>query len=265
MQQASDFLEESAALAALLLPLGDPDFARETQFKHWMINTILRHLHVWNIAADKSLDGDAAFSAFIAELMAGGRALKFIEVEAAYLNGLSGKALLHAWNAGCESLSARFADINPKVRLKWVGPDMSAISAITARLMETWAHAQAVYDLLGVERVDTDRIGNIVRLGVNTYGWTFKNRKEEPPGPMPRLHLTAPSGAVWEYGEGDDLIAGSATEFCQVVTQCRNISDTKLTVTGPVAMRWMRVAQCFAGPPNDPPPPGMRHLATNSM
>jgi uncharacterized protein (TIGR03084 family) len=137
---------------------------------------------------------------------------------------------------------------------------MSAISSITARLMETWAHAQAVYDRLGVERIDTDRIGNIVRLGVNTFGWTFKNRKEEPPGPMPRLHLTAPSGVIWEYGEGDDLIAGKANEFCQVVTQCRNIGDTSLTVTGPVATRWMGIAQCFAGPPNDPPPPGARHI-----
>jgi uncharacterized protein (TIGR03084 family) len=127
-------------------------------------------------------------------------------------------------------------------------------------LMETWAHAQAVYDLLGVERIDSDRIGNIVRLGVNTYGWTFKNRKEEPPGPMPRLRLTAPSGAIWEYGEGDDLITGSASEFCQVVTQCRNIADTALHVKGPIAARWMSIAQCFAGPSNDPPPPGARYM-----
>ena len=38
---------------------------------------------------------------------------------------------------------------------------MSARSSISARLMETWAHGQAVYDRLGVVRVDTDRIRNI--------------------------------------------------------------------------------------------------------
>jgi hypothetical protein len=75
---------------------------------------------------------------------------------------------------------------------------------------------------------------------------------------MPRLKLIAPSGAVWEYGEGDDLITGRATEFCQVVTQCRNSADTSLEVEGEVAKAWMAVAQCFAGPPNDPPPPGVR-------
>jgi uncharacterized protein (TIGR03084 family) len=260
MQQAQDFRDESAALAALLAPLGEVDFEQATLFKHWTVNNILRHLHVWNMAAGKSLDGEEAFAGFMAQLMGGGARLRFTEMEAAYLDGLSGPALLEAWVAGFEGLANRFADADPKARLKWVGPDMSAISSITARLMETWAHAQAIYDALGVERVDTDRIGNIVRMGVNTYGWTFKNRKEEPPGPMSRLKLIAPSGAIWAYGEGDDLITGSATEFCQVVTQCRNIADTSLVVLGPIATRWMSIAQCFAGPPQDPPPPGTRHI-----
>ena len=35
---------------------------------------------------------------------------------------------------------------------------MSARSSISARLMETWAHGQEVYDHLGVVRVDADRI-----------------------------------------------------------------------------------------------------------
>jgi uncharacterized protein (TIGR03084 family) len=261
MQQAEDFRAESHALAALLASLSDADFEQETLFKHWTINNVIRHLHVWNIAAGKSLDGDEAFAKFMSQLMAGERGRRFTEFEAAYLDHLSGSALLAAWQAECNAVADRFAGIDPKVRLKWVGPDMSAISAITARLMETWAHAQAIYDVLGIQRIDADRIGNIVRLGVNTYGWTFKNRKEEPLGPMPHLRLTAPSGALWEYGESDDLIEGSATEFCQVVTQCRNIADTQLKVTGPVANRWMGIAQCFAGPPDDPPAPGARHRA----
>jgi uncharacterized protein (TIGR03084 family) len=260
MEQAFDFRDESAALAGLLAPLSDAEFEQETLFKRWAIADILRHLHVWNIAAGKSLEGDEAFANFMAQLTEGGHRMRFIELEADYLDLLSGRALLDLWTAGFEDLANCFASADPKTRLKWVGPDMSAISSITARLMETWAHAQAIYDHLGIERKDADRIGNIVRLGVNTYGWTFKNRKEEPPGPMPRLRLTAPTGAIWEYGDGEDLITGSATEFCQVVTQCRNIGDTQLAVVGPVATRWMAIAQCFAGPPQDPPPAGARHI-----
>ena len=56
----------------------------------------------------------------------------------------------------------------------------------------------------------------------------------------------------------DQLIEGSATEFCQVVTQVRNIADTRLKVAGEAATRWMAIAQCFAGPPETPPAPGSR-------
>ena len=259
MEQAQDFCDESAALAALLAQLSDTDCEMPTLFKAWTINQIIRHLHVWNIAAGKSLEGEEAFTAFLGALMGNERGLSFNAMEHRYLEGLSGSALLSAWRVRCEQLAVSFAATEPKVRLKWVGPDMSAISSITARLMETWSHAQAIYDVLGEERLDHDRIGNIVRLGVNTFGWTFKNRQEAPTGPMPRLHLIAPSGAIWEYGEGEDLIAGKAKEFCQVVTQCRNIGDTQLQVSGPVAERWMAIAQCFAGPPQEPPAAGARH------
>jgi uncharacterized protein (TIGR03084 family) len=261
MLQADDFLTESTALAALLAPLNDADYDTPTQFKGWTINNILRHLHVWNIAADLSLTDEQGFSEMLAKLLAGGKALRFTEAEAHYLAGLSGTQLLAAWIGYADETAKHFEAADPKKRLKWVGPDMSAISSISARLMETWAHAQAVYDALGVQRVDGDHIGNIVRLGINTYGWTWKNRRMEPPGPMPLVTLTAPSGAIWTYGEPSDSgsITGSASEFCQVVTQCRNIADTGLTVTGDVATQWMAVAQCFAGPPQDPPAKGVRH------
>lgn len=266
MKQAQDFRDESAALADLLAPLSEEEFDQPTLFKGWTINNILRHLHVWNIGALLSVqdtldeEEDRQFPTFLKAVSGGLRAGRLIDSEEEYLSGLSGRALADAWSDNAKITAQAFGTYDPSERVKWVGPDMSALSSCTARLMETWSHAQAIYDVLGVERVNTDRIGNIVRLGVNTFGWTFKNRKEEPPGPMPRLRLVAPSGAIWEYGEGDDLITGSATEFCQVVTQCRNIDDTSLQVTGPVATRWMSIAQCFAGPANDPPPPGARHM-----
>lgn len=267
MQQAIDFLDESEALSALLAPLFDAEFETPTQFKHWTINNIIRHLHVWNIAADLALTDEAAFEEFIGKMMAGVRGGRLPDFEAEYLGGLSDHDLVAAWTNQYRAMTPRFAAADPKHRVKWVGPEMSVISSITARLMETWSHAQAIYDVLGVERVDSDRIGNILRLGVNTYGFTWKNRRMEPPGPMPQLRLTAPSGAIWDYGEASDsgVISGSATGFCQVVTQCRNIADTSLDVSGEVAHQWMAVAQCFAGPPQDPPAAGSRRRADRGV
>lgn len=267
MQQAFDFLDETIALSDLLEPLSEAEFDRTTQFKGWSMNNILRHLHVWNIAADLSLRDETGFVAFVEEMMAGIRSGRLPDFESAYLADLSGQKLRMAWVERAQTTADAFFAADPKARVKWVGPDMSALSSITARLMESWAHAQAIYDVLGKNRQDTDRIQNIVRLGVNTWGWTWKNRRMEPPGPMPQIRLTAPSGAVWEYGEPSDsgYIAGSATEYCQVVTQCRNIADTSLVVTGEVAHQWMSQAQCFAGPPQDPPLPGTRHRANGGL
>jgi uncharacterized protein (TIGR03084 family) len=262
MQQAYDFLEESEALYALLSPLDEASFDTQTLFKEWTVNNILRHLHVWNVAANLSLTDENAFAEMLRILFSKAKAIRFTEAEDSYLQGLSGRALLLQWIIAARSTAANFASADPKIRLKWVGPDMSALSSVSARLMETWAHAQAVYDVLGVERRDTDRIGNIVRLGINTYGWTFKNRKERVPEPMPYVRLTAPSDAIWEYGEvsGHSYIEGSASEFCQVITQTRNIADTSLQVKGSSAHRWMNIAQCFAGSPNDPPAKGVRRI-----
>jgi uncharacterized protein (TIGR03084 family) len=157
-------------------------------------------------------------------------------------------------------MADRFAVADPKRRVKWFGPDMSVLSSISARLMETWAHGQAVYDLCGQTRIDNDRIKNIAIIGINTFGWTFANRGIEPPGVRPSVRLIAPSGVSWDWLQqaSDDLIEGTATEFCQVVAQTRNIADTSLKVAGPTATAWMAIAQCFAGPPENPPPPGTR-------
>ena len=40
--------------------------------------------------------------------------------------------------------------------------------------MGTWALGQAVFDLPGQVRTETDHIQNIVVLGVNTFSWSFK-------------------------------------------------------------------------------------------
>jgi uncharacterized protein (TIGR03084 family) len=137
---------------------------------------------------------------------------------------------------------------------------MSVRSSITARLMETWAHGQAIYDALGVERRDKDRIRNIAVLGVNTFGWTFRNRKLDVPAEVPYVKLTAPSGEVWEWNDpgASSRIEGPATAFCQVVTQTRNVADTSLRVEGNTAIKWMSIAQCFAGSPEQSPLPGTR-------
>ncbi|MEZ5650981.1 MAG: TIGR03084 family metal-binding protein [Burkholderiaceae bacterium] len=262
LSQAVDFRDESRALHALLSPLSDAELAEASLFKGWTPDDIVAHLDQFNRLADESLVDPDRFEAGMKEIMArmaDGTDMR-TTTERMYA-GLRGQPLLERWREGFEGMAERWVNADPKQRLPWFGPSMSVRSSITARLMETWAHGQAAYDLRGMERVDGDRIRNIVVLGVNTFGWTFANRGLPVPAPAPHLVLTAPSGEIWRYNDprDDERIEGLARDFCQVVTQVRNVADTGLHVTGAVANRWMSIAQCFAGQPENPPAPGARH------
>ena len=269
-QQLIDFKDESETLYNLLAPLGDQDFGRKTQFKDWTIHDVIAHLHIFNWAAEESIrDGDSFvrfYEGLVKQRRDHGRSL--IEATDLWLDeneaGSRGRPLLLVWREFYLGMADRLADTDPKMRVKWAGPDMSVRSSLTARLMETWAHAQEIFDMLGVERQDEDRIKNIAVLGMNTFGWTFKNRGLDIPDDVPYVRLTAPSGETWEWNEPntENCVSGSATEFCQVVAQTRNIADTELVVMGDTAAHWMSIAQCFAGGPEDPPAPGSRHVVS---
>lgn len=259
--QAKDFLAESEAVYQLLQSNTDGRLSEVTAFKQWSFEEIVRHLHVWNKLAYASLTDQQAFRQdfeTLAHGMVGGQGLRVPEKK--WLGDLAGSDLLRQWHVFCATLADTFAAADPDARVPWAGPDMSAQSSITARLMETWAHAQAIYDELGMERENGDHIKSIAELGVRTYRWTFANRQQEAPMPKPHVRLRAPSGEIWTWNEerDDELIEGDAGQFCQVVTQTRNIADTELTVSGSNANLWMSVAQCFAGPVEDPPAPGVR-------
>src|SRR3546814_6437415 len=132
---------------------------------------------------------------------------------------------------------------------------MSVRMFATAGQREVWAHARAIWDGLGLERTCTDRLSNIAVICVKTFGWTFVNRGLPVPETVPYVRLTAPSGAVWDWNDPASAVsvAGDAVAFCRVCTQVRNVADTDLAVRGEAAVRWMALAQCFAGPPEDPP------------
>ena len=266
LEQAIHFKEESDALYKLLINADKNSFKLKTQFKSWTINDVLYHLHVWNIAALLSLKNENEFKEFMQNFMeavkSGNSAREYEKILSDNTEGLD---LLNLWKETYEKISNEFAKSDPKKRVKWAGPDMSVRSSITARHMETWAHGQEIFDQLGFERIDTDRIKNIVVIGINTFGWTYINRNLSIPEKMPKLSLLSPSNELWEWNEDneEDMISGSATEFSQVVTQVRNINDTSLKVSGKIANEWMSIAQCFAGPPENPPEKGTRFTRKN--
>ena len=265
LQQAYDFRDECDAVYDVLSSLSNNDFNKETLFKKWTFNDIIGHLHVWNYAANISLTNETEFDKYsIAALKIFGNGGSMKEFEKTILKEVNGIELLTLWKNYYSEVSSNFSTADPKKRVKWMGPDMSARSSITARLMETWSHSQALYDALGIVRENKDRIKNIVILGNNTFKWCYTVHGKKVPDETPYLKLAAPSGEVWEFNnqENENKIEGLAEEFCQVVAQVRNIKDVNLSVSGEVANQWMSIAQCFAGPPEQPPEPGLRKISS---
>ena len=265
LQQAYDFRDECNAVYSILENLKEQDYEMPTQFKGWTFNNVIGHLHVWNYAADISLkDGDEWKNFANSAMQALGSGSSMNEFEQTITKGIKGPELLSMWKEYYIDMTERFAVADPKKRVKWMGPDMSVRSSISARHMETWAHAQELYDSLGLDRINEDRIKNIVIIGNNTFKWCFTVHKKTLPSIKPYLKLMSPSGAIWEYNEPSEehKIEGLAEEFCQVVTQVRNIKDVNLKLTGSIADEWMSVAQCFAGGAEQPPLPGTRKKVT---
>jgi uncharacterized protein (TIGR03084 family) len=245
----------------LLSELDDAGWWTPTPFKQWTPFDVVAHLHAADNVALLSIEDEAAFVALAQGRPVDGKRLQLaVKVPRDGVETRDPKTLLDTWRSTLQRLCDRLDALAPDTRLKWFGPDMGARMFTTARQMETWAHAQDVFDLLGRPRRYTDRLRSICEIGVRTFGWTFVNRKREPPGPPPYVRLTAPSGAVWEWNTPNEAecVVGAASDFCHVVTQNRNVADSRLVVTGAVASEWMALAQCFAGPPVDPPAAGSR-------
>jgi len=237
----ADLRAEGDELYQLLGEMDTGFWTQVSTFKAWTVWDVIAHLHLSDHMALTSLRSSDDFKQLMRDMGKAG----------------SMRAYTNAW------LTEDGHSINgPEllIRFAWAGPGMKARMFATARQMETWAHGWEIYDLMKVERPHSDRLQNIVAIGVRTFGWSFSNRKLPVPEPAPYVELTAPSGKLWTFNEIDEnnCVRGSAVDFCQVVTQVRNIADTQLQVSGDTANAWMAIAQCFAGPPEDPPAPGTR-------
>jgi len=251
--------DECAELDALLGGGADSIWPLRTRFHHWSVWDEIAHLHLFDGLALLAIADRAGFTAERGRLeaqLAAGAQISGIARER--FANLPGGALAARWREGWQAQIAALAALEPRSRLPWFGPDMSARSFATARLMETWAHGQDIWDALERPRPPTARLFHIAQLGVLTFGWSFSNRGLQPPGPQPQVQLLGPNGEPWQWGDATsaDTIRGSALDFCLVVTQRRHVEDTRLEAQGATAEAWLRLAQCFAGPAASGPPAG---------
>lgn len=251
----ADLVAEQEALDAVVGGLDSDAWSRPTPAPGWAVRDQIAHLTYFDGTAVLAIVDPEAFKASVAALMSSLSSPADYE-ETTLLRSLSVDELLARWRSGRAELAGAAGGLAEDARIPWYGPSMSAKSFLTARMMECWAHGQDVVDAVGGVRVATDRLKHIAQLGFITRKWSYVNRGLDVPDADVHVSLVAPSGELWEWGasDADDVVRGSAEEFCLVVTQRRHVDETGLEVKGDAARDWMEKAQAFAGPPTERPP-----------
>lgn len=254
-----DLVAEEHDLDALVTGLDEDGWSTPTPAEGWTVRDQVAHLAATEEWATLALSDPDGFRAAF-EQLATDPVARAEEVRTGLMGRRppEGLEVLAWWQARRSEMIERLREHGARDRLPWFGPDMSAMSFATARLMETWAHGVDVADALGVDRAPTNRLRHVADLGVRTRGFAYVSRGLDVPTPPIRVDLAAPDeDDVWSWGpaEAADSVLGPALDFCLVVTQRRNPADTDLAVTGATATEWMGIAQAFAGAPTGQRPP----------
>ncbi|HEX7738569.1 MAG TPA: TIGR03084 family metal-binding protein [Marmoricola sp.] len=245
----ADLTAEGDQLEDMVVGLGAEKWRTPTPAAGWDIATQIAHLAWTDEVAVLAATDKEGWDAVVLEAMADPTG--FVDEKALSGGAVAPSELLARWRAARPALATALRGFPAGEKLPWFGPPMSPTSMATARFMETWAHSLDVADTLGIAAAPTDRIKHVAHIGVRTRNFAFINNQLEPPTEEFRVSLTAPSGAVWEWGPEDatQSVSGPAYDFCLRVTQRRHPDDLALVAVGADAAKWLQIAQAFAGPP----------------
>jgi uncharacterized protein (TIGR03084 family) len=256
----ADLRHESDRLDEHLTALTYEQWGLPTPAQGWGIQDQVSHLAFFDDTARLALTDPDGFRVLADKLVAGG--MNFPDRIAEQHQFLAPETLLDWFRTARRKLLAALADNEPSRRLPWFGPDMSVASSATARLMETWAHGQDVYDALGVAHPPSPGLRSIAHLGVSTFAFAHRLHERQVPVEPVRVELRSPTGnEMWTWGPVDavNLVSGRAEDFVHVVTQRQHWTDTALTVEGEVAVAWLEIAQAYAGAPGEGRPGRVAH------
>ncbi|HZT64641.1 MAG TPA: TIGR03084 family metal-binding protein [Acidimicrobiales bacterium] len=252
----ADLAAEHDELDRLVAALDESGWDTPTPAEGWAVRDEISHLAFFDETARLAATDADGFAASVAEAMADPVGYSDAPIERG--RAMSGAEVLDWWRRARADVLEVFGSLDPAARIPWYGPAMSAMSFATARLMETWAHGQDVFDAVGAARQPSDRLRHVCHIGVRAINYSFTVHGRPVPTTPVRVELAGPAGDQWSWGEesAPDRVTGDALDFALVVTQRRHLADTGLSVEGPVATEWMSIAQAFAGPAGTGRQPG---------
>ncbi len=244
----SDLAAETAVLHACLEDLGEDGWETSTPADRWTVKDQIGHLAFFDQSVTVAVLDPDRFRADREDAMRG--VGSFVDALTEANRGRTGGETDAWFRSAREAMVDAFGRGDPAARVPWYGPDMSLGSALTARIMETWAHGQDVYDGLGLSHPITPALRQVAHIGVRALPNSYRANGRAIPDESVRVELIVAGDEPWAWGPVDavDRVSGPAVDFCLVVTQRRHVADTRLSIVGAVATEWMSIAQAFAGP-----------------
>ena len=265
MQLIEDLGAEQEDLDRIVAGIDDPAWDTVTPAEPWTIRDTVSHLAFFDERELQAIRDPAGFAAEIKERLTNGSD-GYMAIGIDRGRSLTPSQVLEWWRTARRAELLAFTTVAPDARIPWYGPPMRASSAVSARLMETWAHGHDIVDALGITRPPTGRLFHIAELGVKTFSWSYLNRGLAVPAERVKVALRGPNGVTRVWNEPmSSSITGPVEDFCLVVAQRRNYRDTALVIEGDIAGSWMEVAQVFAGPPGPGRPSAGRSQPTNPV
>jgi uncharacterized protein (TIGR03084 family) len=252
----ADLVAEGKALEDIIAALNPAQWDLPTPAPGWTIKHQVAHLSsIVKIAGIAASDPDMFVK------LTAGAADNFDGAVQALLTpylAISPAGLLDRWRAERDEAVKALAALPPDHIVPWVARPLPAGVLACAGIMELFAHGQDIADAAGVRREHTDRIGHLAWFATRNRDFGYQVRGLTPPDAPFRFELTAPSGAMWNFGPADaeNRITGPAVDFCLLATRRRNRADLAVQAVGAEADRWLDIAQAYRGSPGQGRVPG---------
>ncbi len=237
----SDLVAEQQYQDQFLQRTNIRDWKRKTPFTGWTIHDTVSHLassegYAYNALeeAGSRLNEASQYDAFEKFSLAGvlpGRTMRPQDV-------------IEWWREARAKVVDSLSRTSPEKRVPWFAGDMSAKTFATARLMETWANGLDIHTTMDAEPDDTPRLRHIAWLAWKTLPHAFEDAGQPYEAPV-RVEVIGPAYAKYIFGpaDTDQVIKGTAGDWCRVAVRRRSADDTNLKAEGQVAQMALKVVR----------------------
>lgn len=249
----SDLVAEQQSLDQFLQRVHEREWKLPTPAGSWTIHDTVSHLAATETFAASAIEEGPDFitSADITDIEEW--------VQSGVTEGRTKRyqGVIEWWRNGRAAVVDALSHMEATDRVPWITTSMSARTFATVRLMETWAHGLDIKAAMDgrIEldedeedpNIDTPRLRHVAWLAHRMLPYAFDENGIAYPSSGIRVQLMGPKYARYVYGpeESENVIKGTATDFCRVAVQRLAVSDTGLKAIGDEAEAALTVLRAY--------------------